>query len=83
MSGTEAPVYTWSGWEVGEDVTPPEPGKEWLTIYEDGEEYAVIVLRTAASIFLGRPELLERARAMRVERAERIVAALNDTDDGS
>lgn len=30
------------------DCDPPEPGKIWLTIREDGEEIAIIVLRTDA-----------------------------------
>lgn len=69
--------YTWTGWHEGSDVTPEEPGKEWLTIEEDGEEYAVIVLRTDASVFLSDPSALAKARMRREERAERIVAALN------
>lgn len=71
------PVFTWTGWHVGDDVDPTEPGKEWLTIEEDGEEYAVIVLRTDASIFDGNPGALNAAYAAREIRAQNIVRALN------
>jgi hypothetical protein len=69
--------YYWSGWDTGGDVTPPEPGKEWLTIYEDGEEMAVIVLRTDAAIYTGDDEALASARQVRETRAQLIVDALN------
>lgn len=75
--------YGYTGWDVGEDVTPEETGKEWLTIgpidddgYIDGE-LATIVLRTNASIFDGNPELLDEHRKQRETSAQRIVDALN------
>jgi len=71
------PRYGWHGWNVGEDVTPKEPGKEWLTITEDDEEIAVIVLRTDASIFDGDPEALGSARLVRERTAAHIAKALN------
>ena len=37
--------WSWSGWDEGEELSPPEPGKRWLTIYHWGEEFAVIVHR--------------------------------------
>lgn len=73
--------YTWHGWETGDDVTPPEPGKEWIEISEDGEEFAVIVLRTDASIFSDDPDALERARNIREHRAQFIVDALNTWEE--
>lgn len=80
MSRDYSNHYSYEGWFHGiSDIEPPEPGKEWLTISEDGEEYAVIVLRVDA--FDGRPEDLDKARAERVERASRIVSALNAYND--
>lgn len=73
----EKPRYDFTGWETGDEVDPPEPGKEWLTIQEDGEEYAIIVLRTNAWIYEGDPEALASARRIREERAAHIVQALN------
>lgn len=73
--------YTWSGWREGDECDPEEPGKEWLTIEEDGEEYAVIVLRTGASIFAEDTPALSRARTERQARANRIVDALNAYSD--
>lgn len=75
---TNGPVFTWVGWDEGEDVSPPEPGKEWLTILEDGEEYAVIVLRTDLDVFKNDPGRLTAARAAREIRANAIVRALNE-----
>jgi len=66
--------YSWSGWFEGSDCEPPEPGKEWLEIEEDGEEYAVIVLR--ADTFAD-SDSLAYARAERELRAIRITEALN------
>jgi len=69
--------YGWTGWEHGEELDPPEPGKEWLTIgplNDDGtvtDELAVIVHRPS-----GHPDS-EKWRADKVARAELIVAALN------
>ncbi len=68
--------WSWTGWYLGEDVTPEEAGKEWLTIELDGEEAATIVLRTDASIFDGKPEALAEARAQREQLAEAMVTAL-------
>jgi len=76
LVGTER--FTWHGWEEGTDVYPEEPGKEWLTILDDGEEYAVIVLRTDADIFRNKPGQLTAARAAREIRANAIVRALNE-----
>jgi hypothetical protein len=73
--------FTWVGWDVGEDVSPEETGKEWLTILDEGEEYAVIVLRTDASRFDGNPALLTAARATRELRASNIVKALNEMNE--
>jgi hypothetical protein len=73
---TDEPVYSWTGWEDGEDVTPPEPGKQWLTITEDGEEMAVIVHRHT-----GRDDGTQMANKIR--RAQRIVEALNAHKDES
>lgn len=81
MSRDYSDHYTFSGWDEGHELDPPEPGKEWLTIYEDGEEYAIIVLRT--SVFEGRPAELNHERAVRVERAARIVDALNAYQESS
>jgi len=77
MSKDYSDHYAWHGWEVGTDVSPEEPGKEWLVITDDGEEYAIIVLRTDASIFVNDSEALVQARAIREQNADRIVAALN------
>lgn len=71
------PVFDWHGWNEGDEVSPPEPGKEWLTITEDDEEYAVIVLRTDLDIFAKDPGLLTAARAAREIRANAIVKAMN------
>ena len=57
------------------DCEPPEPNKLWLTITEDGEEYAIIVLRKDAFDF--RQKALKEAKGIRLKRARRIVAALN------
>ena len=70
--------YGWYGWDTGKDVSPPEPGKEWLTITEDGDELAVIVLRTDLDIFQRKPKLLETARLVREDRARFIVNTLNE-----
>ena len=67
--------FTWSGWDSGEDVEPPEPGKQWHTIYEDGEEYAIIVLRTG---HFERQSEINAAEAAREIRAQSIVRALNE-----
>lgn len=72
------PVFTWSGWHTGDECTPEEPGKEWLEILMDGEEYAIIVLRTDASIFVNDEGALTAARATREIRADMIVRALNE-----
>lgn len=79
--------YAWTGWDTGHDITPEEPGKEWLTITTldhegnaNGEEIAIIVLRTDASIFVDMPggaDLLEEARREREQNAQMIVDALN------
>lgn len=62
--------FGWHGWDKGEDVTPPEPGKRWLTITQHGEELAVIVHRA------GQPS--DTADMARKERyAQQIVNALN------
>ena len=77
-SSEETREYTWTGWDSGDELDPPEPGKEWLTISDpDGEELAVIVLRTNAGFFKGEPELLEQHRREREQRAGLIVDALN------
>jgi hypothetical protein len=69
--------FTWTGWESGSDVSPKEPGKEWLAILDEGEEYAVIVLRTDAAVFDNDEGALNAARATRELRAQNIVRALN------
>lgn len=74
MSTDYSDHYEWHGWDSGEDVVPPEPDKQWLTITEDGEEYAVIVLRTGS---LERGPQTAAAEYEREQRAARIVAALN------
>jgi hypothetical protein len=61
--------FTWHGWE--DECEPPEPGKEWITICENGEEIATIVHRTTEH-----PEDAEWKR-QKVERARLIVSALN------
>ena len=78
MSKDYSDHYNWFGWDEGEDLDPPEPGKQWLTITEDGEEYAIIVLRSDAEERLsGRPDaVFEKERELE-GRATRIVAALN------
>ena len=75
----DEPVYQWLGWDEGEEIDPPEPGKRWLTITEDGEEMAVIVHRVT-----GRPDV-DDARQMlaKVRRAQRIVDALNQAKSAS
>jgi hypothetical protein len=78
----EKPHYDVTGWHDGAvEVDPPEPGKEWLTVRENDEEYAVIVLRTDASIFQGDPEALESARMIREQRASHIAKVLNANPD--
>ncbi len=64
--------WSWSGWDEGEEIDPPEPGKRWLTINHWGEEYAVIVHRLLND---GRDvaRMLEKQH-----QAERIVAALQE-----
>jgi hypothetical protein len=64
--------FSWDGWDSGEDVEPPEPGKEWLTVRENGEELAVIVHRQVEDALLDR-----HGRIAKRERAVRIVAVLN------
>lgn len=81
----ETPPVRWgyTGWDSGDDVDPPEPGKEWLTIgYLDDagffdEEVAIIVLRTDAKIFRDNPQSLVEARERDEKAAARIVEALN------
>lgn len=70
------PRYGWHGWDSGEDVTPPEPDKEWLTITDDGEEMAVIVHRDVSDD----PVQNEQHRLDKERRAQRIVDALNATE---
>ena len=64
--------FTWTSWD--DECDPPEPGKEWLTICEDGEEYAVIVLRTNIN---RTPEQIAELRSGCEARAQTIVDALN------
>lgn len=71
------PTYDWFGWDNGDDLPIPEPNKQWLTITEDGEEYAIIVLRTDASTLIGNADAVFAAEADREARAAKIVAALN------
>ena len=77
MSTDYSDHYSWYGWDSGEDLAPPEPGKQWLTITEDGEEHAIIVLRTDATDLIGRPDAVFEREAQLEARATRIVAALN------
>lgn len=75
---TPNPRYTWTGWSRGEDDSyPPEPGKEWLTICDDGEEMAIIVLRRDVALRQGGDAFLQDARKAREAWANRIVNALN------
>ena len=74
MSKDYSDHYACRGWDFGEDVEPPEPDKQWLTITEDDEEYAIVVLRTDA---LERGPQTAAAEYEREQRAARIVAALN------
>ena len=63
--------YTFSGWFEGEsDCDPPEPGKQWLEIYEDGEEMAVVVHRNT-----GHND--GALKAKKFDRARKIVFVLN------
>jgi len=78
---TGAERFTWNGWHEGRDVSPEEPGKEWLEILDDEMEYAIIVLRTDAPRFQDRPGMLTAARATRELRAQNIVRALNEMND--
>jgi len=40
------PTYEVDGWFDGsKDCEPPEPGKKWLTITEEGNEFCIIVVR--------------------------------------
>lgn len=71
----EEPVYSWIGWEDGDEVDPPEPGKQWLTITEDGEEMAVIVHRHT-----GRND--GELMAQKIRRAQHIVEALDAAQKG-
>jgi hypothetical protein len=64
------PIYDWIGWEEGEELNPPEPGKRWLTITEDGEEMAIIVHRHT-----GRND--GELMTQKIRDAQAIVAALN------
>lgn len=77
MSQDYSDHYAVEGWFDGAgDCEPPEPGKHWLTITEDGEEYAIVVVRRPEGMSETDPVHVEReAEASR--RAERIVAALN------
>lgn len=64
--------YSWHGWLNGEeDCDPPEPGKFWLSITEDGDELAIIVHRQWGD------ERDEPAKYEKEARAQRIVEALN------
>lgn len=46
MSKPIEPVFGVQGWFDGEsDCEPPEPGKFWLEITENGEEIALVVHR--------------------------------------
>lgn len=74
----EGTRYSYSGWYFGaDDCDPPEPGKDWIAIEDEGEEMAVIVLRSGASIFQDDPERLRKTRAAKERDAETIVHALN------
>lgn len=69
-------------WSDGRyDCEPPEPQKLWLTITEEGEEYAVIILRKDA--FGGREKSIKAAKGQRLLRARKIVAALNSHVEAS
>ncbi len=75
------PRYAWTGWHDGAtDCEPPEPGKEWLTITQYGEEYAVVVLGTAA--FAEAPDALDDFRRDLEERADWICACLDASPSG-
>lgn len=75
MSRDYSDHYAVGSWFDGEgDCDPPEPGKEWLTVEEDGEELCILVLRRAA---FADEAALTAGRAEREERAQRIVNALN------
>lgn len=68
-------------WSDGRfDCEPPEPNKLWLTITEEGEEYALVVLRTER--FGGRYKSIKAAKGQRLLRARHIVAALNAHEEG-
>lgn len=70
--------YTWLGWEDGEDACdPPEPGKVWLTIADDGAELAVIVHRRYND------ERDAPAMEKKEAAAQRIVDALNASERGA
>lgn len=69
--------YAVEGWFDGEgDCEPPEPGKHWLTITEDGEEYAIVVVRRQPGVSETDPEHVAREAAA-WDRAGRVAAALN------
>lgn len=61
--------FSWSGWES--ECEPAEPGKEWITICENGEEIAVIVHRATDHEDDG------KWKGEKVDRARSIVSALN------
>lgn len=64
--------YRIGGWYNGqEDCDPPEPNTEWLAIEEEGEEIAVVILRTNTELD---PEW---CRERKVKDAVLIVNALN------
>lgn len=70
MERTPGPWY-WDDGGYGEDCDPPEPGKRWISIYDDDDsEVCVIVNRTGsfssnqfanARLIAATPELLEAA----------------------
>lgn len=68
--------FSWSGWYEGEgDCEPPEPGKQWLTIHDQDEEFCVIVLRRDLSSKSSEAYSAKESELM--ERATFLVEALN------
>lgn len=73
--------YGWIGWEAETDLDNPDDreGVYYLTITEDGEEFAVIMHRVVG----GKYPLDGEVAVEKIERAERIVAAMNANGEDS
>lgn len=85
MERTPGPWY-WDDGGYGEDCDPPEPGKRWISIYDDDDsEVCVIVNRTGsfssnqfanARLIAAAPDMLEA-----IKNALRHIRSIQAYDD--